>query len=116
MGKLKNDKEHQPIKIHRGRIKSIIVFEILENELDIIENGEKHKPLERWGTNLLSISLTLFLAWLTGDFANEFLDLMILLGWFSGTIVGAILLQISKQYKKSVKTTIEMIRRRHSLE
>lgn len=115
MEKLKNFKNHKPINIYRGRVESIVIFDVLEHELDIIENGETHKTFGRWGPNLLFFSLSLFVTWLTGDFTYEFPNLIILLGGFTGTIVGVILIIISKENRKSVKTIINMIRQRHTI-
>lgn len=113
MEKLKNLKNYNPITIYRGRIKSIVIFEIWEHELESIENGEKRKTYEKWGSNLLSGSLTLLLSWLTGDFGYEFLNSIILLAWFTGIIVGIILLVISRKNKKDITTILDMIRQRH---
>ncbi len=101
------------MKIYRATIKSLIIFEVAEYELDILENGEKHKTLGKWGSNMLSVSLTLFLTWLTTDFANEFLYLIFLLSWFTGTFLGIVIILISKRDKKSIKTILDQIRQRH---
>ena len=113
MENLKNLKNHNPITIYRGKIESIVIFEVLEHELKSIENGELPKIYEKWGSNLLSGSLTLFLSWLAGDFEYEILNSIILLGWFTGIIVGIILLVVSRRNKKHIKTILDMIRQRH---
>jgi hypothetical protein len=113
MRSIEKFEKHKPINIYRGRIESLVIYEVSEYELDIIENGEKKKTFGNWGSNLLYFSLSLLVTWITGDFAYEFLKLIILLGWFTGTILGIILILISKQDKKSVKTIIDKIRQRH---
>ncbi len=101
------------MKIYKAIIKSFIIFEVAEYELDILENGEKHKTLGKWGSNMLSVSLTLFLTWLTSEFANEFLRLIFLLLWFTGIFLGIVLILISRRDKKSSKTILNQIRQRH---
>lgn len=112
MEKLKNLKNHNHLTIYRGRIESIVIFEVLEHELDIIENGEKHRTFGKHGSNLLYFSLSLIVNWLTSDLAYEFLNFIILLGGFTGTILGIILIRIYRQDKKSVETILDRIRKR----
>jgi len=109
----KKSKKNKAIKIYRAKIKSLIIFEVVEYELVILEYGEKHKSLGKWGSNTLSISLTLFVTWLTTDFENEFLHLIFLLFWFTGSFLGIVLILISKRDKKSTKTILDQIRQRH---
>lgn len=113
MKKHRKSKKNKALKIYKGTIKSILIFEVAEYELDILENGEKNKTLGKWGSNMLSVSLTLFVTWLTNDFANEFQPLIFLLSWFTGTFLGIVLILISKRDKKFNKTILDQIRQRH---
>ena len=113
--KPKNEKladESQP-KIKRGRVDSLNIFEIREDELNTIEKGSTTSLFLNFSIFLLSIAASFLIALLTSDFKEKLLTFTIFCVVTAvGFVIGLILLILWFREKDEFKEVIKTIRQR----
>lgn len=113
--KPKNEKpldENQPI-IKRGRVDSLNIFEIREDELNTIEKGSTTSLYLNFAIFLLSIAASFLIALLTSDFKDKLFTFTIFcVVTVVGFVIGLILLIMWFREKDEFKEVIKIIRQR----
>lgn len=113
--KPKNEKpldENQPV-IKRGRVDSLNIFEIREDELNTIEKGSTTSLYLNFSIFLLSIAASFLIALLTSDFKDKLFTFTIFCVVTAvGFAIGIILLVMWFREKDEFKEVIKTIRQR----
>ena len=104
--------EKQPV-IKRGRVDSLSIFEIREDELNTIEKGSTTSLYLNFSIFLLSIAASFLIALLTSDFKDKLLTFTIFCVVTAvGFVIGLILLIMWLREKDDFKEVIKTIRQR----
>jgi len=104
--------EEKALRVRRGRVDSVDLYEIKENELEILEHGEPSSVYLNFSIFLLSIAITSVLALCTATFKNDLTKYSFLFVCILGFIIGLFLLILWYKGRKSVKSIIRKIRER----
>ncbi|MCX7637780.1 MAG: hypothetical protein N2044_08055 [Cyclobacteriaceae bacterium] len=100
-------------KIKRGRVDSLSIFEIREDELNTIEKGSTTSLYLNFSIFLLSVAVSFLIALLTSDFKDKILTFTIFCVVTTvGFIIGLVLLIMWLRQKDDFKEVIENIRQR----
>ena len=113
--KPKNEKiedEKQPF-IKRGRVDSLSIYEIREDELNTIEKGSNSSIYLNFSIFLISIGASFLIALLTSDYKDKILTFTIFCVVTGiGFIIGAFLLILWLREKDDFKEVIKNIKER----
>lgn len=112
---LRENVEHQ-IKINRGRVQSVSVYEITERELSILEIGPQSSIYLNFAIFLLSVSISFLIALLTTTIASDRTFVVFLVITSVGLVAGIILLTIWYRSHRSISDIIVRIKSRISSE
>ena len=108
----KNTQADKPFTVRRGRVDSVNLYEVKENELDILENGEQANLQLNFAIFLLSLSFSGILTLSSATFKTPLLQQSFLFATIIGFILGIYLLIMWWTGRKSIKKTIKTIRDR----
>jgi hypothetical protein len=108
----KQSNTDKPLEIKRGRVDSVSLYEVKENELDILENGEPTGIYLNFSIFLLSLAFSGILTLCTATFNNDLVKNSFLFVSIIGIIIGILLLILWWKGRKSVKNIIQKIRGR----
>jgi hypothetical protein len=61
------------VSVKRGRVDSIVIFEVTENELNIIRNGSETSIYLNFSIFLITVALSFLISLLTADFSKKLL-------------------------------------------
>lgn len=116
LSKKKIDKENtlkNDLKIKRGDIESFTIFEIKEEELEILEKGFPSSLYLNYGLFLFSMSISFFITLTTCDFLNKN-NLFIIFSILTiiGFILGAIFLILWISLRKNNSDIFKKIKGR----
>jgi len=101
------------VKIKRGKVDSLSIFEVSESELTTIENGSSNSLFLNFSIFLLSIATSFLIALLTSDYKDkQTIFIVFLLFTIVGFIGGSFLLILWFKKKDDFKDTISEIRGR----
>ena len=102
----------KPIKIVRGKVSEMRLYEVKEHELDMLEKGMSANLFLTIGLALVSIACSFLIALLTIHNASEriFMAFTIIVG--IGSIVGFVLIFLSCRHRQSTAALINEIRSR----
>ena len=98
--------------IRRGRVDSVNLYEVKENELEILEKGSTATLQFSFAIFLFSIAFACIVALLTCDFKWETARFIFIVVSIVGVIVGIAMLISSLRSKQSIKNVISTIRSR----
>lgn len=107
-----NNVEEKPLRVRRGRVDSVDLYEIKENELEILEKGEPFSVYLNFSIFLLSAAITGIVALCTATFKNDITKYSFLFVSILGIIIGLLLLILWYRGRKSVKSIFKKIRER----
>lgn len=108
----KNTNSEKPLRVRRGRVDSVDLYEVKENELELLENGEPTSLQLNFAIFLLSIAFSGILTLCTATFAQPILQNTFLFVSIIGIIGGLYLLLMWWKGRKSIKTVIQTIKNR----
>ena len=108
----KNTNSEKPFRVRRGRVDSVNLYEVKENELEILENGEPTSIQLNFAIFLLSIAFTGILTLCSATFSSTLLQNAFLFSTIVGCILGFYLLIIGWRGRKSIKSIIKTIKDR----
>ncbi len=98
---MENQKELNP-KIRRARVDSLDLYEITEDELNILEHGSPGSLYLLFSTFLLSMAISFFVSLLTTKIESDRLFMVFVSVTILGFIIGIILLILwVKEYRSS---------------
>ena len=100
------------VKVRRGRVESVDLYEIKDSELDILEQGTPATLQLNFAIFLFSTAFTSIGALATATFINDVTKNIFLFISIIGIILGIYLLIAWLKNKKSARTVIKRIRER----
>lgn len=99
-------------KVRKSIVEYVNIYEVTENELDLLESGGQSSLMMDIAISLLSIAITCIISLVTSTFANETTKYSFLFGSIVCSIVGVILLLLSLKSRKRVSKIIKEIKAR----
>jgi hypothetical protein len=108
----KNTNLEKTLKVRRGRVDCVDLYEVKENELDLLENGESISLQLNFAIFLLSLAFSGILTLCTATFKLQILQTIFLFVTIVGSIVGLYLLLMWRKGRKSIKAVIKTIKDR----
>jgi hypothetical protein len=108
----KNTNSEKALRVRRGRVDSVNLYEVKENELEILENGEPTSIKLNFAIFLLSIAFTGILTLCTATFTSQLLQNTFLFTTIIGIALGLYLLINWWRGRKSIKAVIQTIKDR----
>lgn len=102
------------VKVNRGKLGSISLFEITEDELDTLERGSPSSTYLNFAIGLLSLGISTFGSIFLTDIQNLKVYVVFWVVALVATIGGIILLVVWHQASKDTQTAIKKIRNRLS--
>ena len=112
MSKKEGEKEKKQLKIRRGKVDSVDIYEIKDNELETLANGSSGGLNLNFAIFLLSIAFSGITALSTSTFNSDIIREVVLLSTILGCILGFyFLLSWYKQYQP-IKELVNKIKAR----
>jgi hypothetical protein len=108
----KNTNSDKSLRVRRGRVDSVNLYEVKENELELLENGEPTSLQLNFAIFLLSLAFSGILTLCSATFALPILQTTFLLVTIVGTLLGLYLLLMWWKGRKSIQTVIQTIKNR----
>jgi hypothetical protein len=108
----KNTNSEKSFRVRRGRVDSVNLYEVKENELEILENGEQTGIQLNFSIFLLSIAFSGILTLCSATFKSPLLQNTFLFATIIGIVMGLYLLLIWWRGRNSIKTVIQTIKDR----
>lgn len=108
----KNTNLEKPFRVRRGRVDSVDLYEVKENELDILENGEPTGLQLNFSIFLLSLAFSGILTLCTATFSSSIIQNVFLFVTIIGILLGLYLLLMWWKGRKSIKSVIHNIKQR----
>jgi len=104
--------DQNPVRIRRGRVHSVDLYEIKDSELDLLEKGSPVDVQLKFAIFLLSIAFTSIVCLSTATFRYEVIRSSFLFVSILGILLGAYLLICWYRSKQSISTVVTLIRKR----
>ena len=108
----KNNIGEKALRVRRGRVDSVDLYEVKEHELEILENGEQTGLYLNFAIFLISLAFSGILTLSTATFANTKIENTFLFISILGVLGGLFLLILWWQGRKSIKDVIRKIKDR----
>lgn len=108
----KNTNIDDTVLVRRGRVDSVNLYEVKENELEVLENGEETVIQLNFAIFLLSIAFSGVLTLCSATFKSNLLENTFLFSTIIGTVLGLYLLIMWWRGRKSIKKVIAIIKKR----
>ena len=108
----KNTNTNKALRVRRGRVDSVNLYEVKENELELLENGEPTSLQLNFAIFLLSLAFSGTLTLCSATFAKPILQTIFLFVTIIGIILGLYLLIMWWNGRKSIKSVIQVIKDR----
>lgn len=105
----------ETIRVNRGRVDSIDLFEVKENELDALEHGASGDLLLNVAIALLSVALSILVTIFTAAFTSEFVRQIVTIIMVVGFVTGPILIIFWFRDRNTARAVINRIRSRVSI-
>src|SRR5437016_4512905 len=102
----------KPLRVRRGRVDSVDLYEIKEHELDLFERGSPADLQLNFAIFLLSVAFTGICTLATATFANDDFHLFFMVVSVVGILLGAYLLIAWFRNRVSLKVVCKTIRAR----
>jgi hypothetical protein len=107
-----NNTHDEKIEIQRGRIESLVIYEIKEAELDLLERGSAASLELNYAIGLLSASASFLIALLTTEPGSTALFAGLLVVTLVTGVLGSFFLQGWRRSRRDVTKLAERIRAR----
>ena len=104
--------DSKPLRIRRGRVESVDLYEIKDNELDALEKGTPAELQLNFAVFLLSIAFAAISSLLTTSFPSKTIETIFIVISVSGILIGAYLLIAWSRTRSTVKVLCQRIRER----
>ena|SRR5271157_2034938 len=108
----KADGNDDTLRVRRGRVESVDLYEIKDSELDLFEKGSPSDLQLNFAIFLLSLAFSAVVALSTATFANHTVQTAYLVVAVVGVLLGAYLLIAWRRNRTSAKHLCVSIRRR----
>ena len=107
-----NNTGHNEVKIVRGRVDSLSLYEITDNELDVLERGSPNSIYLNFGIFLLSIGISFLTALLSTDIQSPNTFTVFVLLSLIGILGGIFLILLWHRTKREVTNVVKKIKER----
>ncbi len=107
-----NTNSEKSLRVRRGRVDSVSLYEVKENELEILENGEPTSLQLNFAIFLLSTAFSGILTLCTATFSSTLLQNTFLFVTIIGFLLGSYLLLMWWKGRRSIKRIIQTIKNR----
>jgi hypothetical protein len=104
--------EPKELLVRRGRVESVDLYEIKENELELLENGSPSGLYLNFSIFLLSLAFSAIATISTATFQNSTVGTLFLIVSVVGVIGGAFLLILWWRSRQSIAHVVRTIRAR----
>ena len=101
-----------PLRVRRGRVDSVDLYEVKDSELDILERGSPAEIQLNFAIFLLSLAFGSLTTLLTATFNNNVVQTAYIVVTVVGILMGIYLLIISLRTRKSISEIVTIIRSR----
>ena len=112
MSKSKQLSDDKPLRVRRGRVGSVDLYEIKDSELDLLEKGSPAGLQLNFAVFLLSLAFTSIAALATADFGSATAKTVFIVVAVTGILMGAYLLVCWWRARASVSEVVKTIRSR----
>lgn len=102
----------QQLKVRRGRVESVDLYEIKENELDLLEKGSPSGLYLNFSIFLLSLAFGAITTLSTAKFGNPRVETLYIVLAVVGTLGGLFLLLLWWRTRESIRQVVKDIRGR----
>jgi len=102
----------EKVLVRRGRVDSVDLYEVKDNELDILENGEPDSLFLNFSIFLFSIAVSAICSLATATFKSSLIEYAFLFVAIIGLLLGTFLLILWLRRRTSIKSIIKTIRDR----
>ncbi len=100
------------LRVRRGRVASVDLYEIKDSELDLLEKGAPSMLYLNFSIFLLSISFSAIVSLATAAFSSTKIEMLFMIVAVVGMIGGLMLLILWWRTRTSVFATVKEIRKR----
>ena len=104
--------DKQQLRVRRGRVESVDLYEIKENELELLEKGAPSGLYLNFAIFLLSLAFGSITTVITATFASPRIESLFLIVSVVGTIGGAFLFILWWRSRESIAQVVRDIRAR----
>lgn len=104
--------DSKPLRVRRGRVESVDLYEIKDTELDVLEKGTPAELQLNFSVFLISIAFAAISSLITAEFPNKIVQTIFIVISVVGIIVGAYLLIAWSKTRSAVKNLCKKIRER----
>ena len=104
--------DQQQIRVRRGRVESVDLYEIKENELELLEKGAPSGLYLNFAVFLLSLAFGAITTLSTATFANSSIQTLFVVVSVVGVLGGAFLIILWWRTRESITQVIRHIRGR----
>ena len=102
----------KPLKVRIGRVESVDLYQVKDNELDTFENGSPASLQLVFSTFLLSIAIAFLISLLTATFSSDTVKTVFLIVTIVGFILGIYFMIASWKNRASIRRLCKKIRER----
>ncbi len=102
----------KPVRVRRGRVDSVDLYEIKDSELDLLEKGSPGDLQLNFAIFLLSLAFSAICALATAQFSDRRVETVFLLVCVVGILLGGFLLISWYRTRVSLRSICAAIRRR----
>ena len=102
----------KPLRVRRGKVDSVDLYEVKEYELEILSNGDTNSIFLNFAIFLLSLSFSSILSISTASFNPPIFQTLFLIIAVVGTLGGILLLFLWWKGRKSIKAIVKIIKDR----
>ena len=112
MNDLRSPASDENIRVRRGRVDAVVLYEVREDELESLERGGISTLQISLSSSLITLAVAFTIALLTSDFKQEIVRYLFGVAAFSGFVLGLYFGLVAYLTKSSVKKIGETIRKR----
>lgn len=112
MSKQKTHKTDLVPEIKRGRLEKLTIYDVAENELELLAQGAPNSIFLNFSIFLLSIGFSAIFTLQTTSIVSDRLALFLMVVAFCGIVMGSLLMFIWYKGRKSISELIKTIKNR----
>jgi len=112
MSKDNKNTGEKTVRVRRGRVDSVDLYEVKENELEMLEYGEATGIYLNFSIFLLSLAFSSILTLSTATFSNSLIQNSFLFISIIGILLGIILLILWWRGRRNINSVVEKIKGR----
>lgn len=112
MNDFRSPASDENIRVRRGRVDAVVLYEVREDELESLERGGISTIQISLSSSLITLAVAFTIALLTSNFKSEIVKYLFGIAAFSGFVLGIYFGLVAYLTKSSVKKIGETIRKR----